>query len=95
MIDLEKASFVLKAMAHPTRLVIVDLLSKVDQLSVTEICEALDLEQSLISHHLLIMKMKGILGSNRNGKNIYYYLKLKEVIQVINCIDHCDLSIFD
>ena len=86
---LEKVAFILKTIAHPLRIGIVDLLTKHDQLSVNEICEKLNAEQSLISHHLTNMKLKGILSSYRDGKNIYYSLKLKEVVKVIECMENC------
>ena len=86
---LEKVAFILKTIAHPLRIGIVDLLTKHEQLSVNEICEKLHAEQSLISHHLTNMKLKGILSSYRDGKNIYYSLKLKEVVKVIECMENC------
>lgn len=90
--ELEKAAFVLKTIAHPTRLAIIDLLSKQGRKTVSEICTSLDLEQSLTSHHLNTMKLKGVLGSTKEGKNSYYHLKLMEVTQIISCIDNCDLT---
>ena len=87
---LEVVAFVLKTIAHPMRIGIVDLLSKNEELSVNEICSRLDSEQSLTSHHLQNMKLKGILGSRREGKNIFYHLKVKEVIGVIHCIENCE-----
>ena len=87
---LEKVAFVLKTIAHPLRIGIVDLLNRHDEQSVNQICEALNSEQSLTSHHLQNMKLKGILGSRREGKNIYYQLKVKEVISVISCIEKCE-----
>lgn len=92
--ELEKAAFILKTIAHPTRLAIIDLLSKKGSLTVTEICDELGLEQSLASHNLSAMKVKGILSSERKGKKVIYSLKLTEVIQVLACIEHCDLSRF-
>jgi ArsR family transcriptional regulator len=89
---LEKVAFILKTIAHPMRIGIIELLSKNDQLSVSEICEQLNLEQSLTSHHLLNMKIKGILASKREGKNIYYSIKLQEVKKIINCIENCDIN---
>jgi ArsR family transcriptional regulator len=86
---LEKAAFILKTLSHPLRLCIVDLLSQHERLSVNEICYALDSEQSLTSHHLSNMKLKGILDSEREGKNIYYSLKLKDVVKVLVCMDNC------
>jgi len=87
---LEKAAFILKTLSHPLRLSIVDILSQHDKLSVNEICQALNSEQSLTSHHLSNMKLKGILSSSREGKNIYYNLKMKEVVKVLACMDNCE-----
>lgn len=87
---LEKVAFILKTIAHPLRLGMVDLLAHHERLSVNEICEKLNAEQSLVSHHLTNMKLKGIMGSSREGKNIYYYLKMQEVVKVIECMENCD-----
>ncbi len=90
--ELEKAAFVLKTIAHPIWLAIIDYLSKKGRKKVSEICIALGLEQSLASHHLNTMKLKGVLGSVREGKNMFYYLKLLEVTQILSCIDNCKLT---
>ena len=87
----EKVAFILKTIGHPVRLGIIDLLVHHDRLSVNDLCEKLDLEQSLISHHLSNMKSKGILASQREGKNIYYSLKLQEVRTVIECMSKCEI----
>ena len=92
--ELEKAAFILKSIAHPSRLAIINILSKQEWRAVSEISDKLDMEQSLTSHHLNIMKMKGVLESKREGKSIKYKLKLTEVTQVLSCIEHCDLSRF-
>jgi ArsR family transcriptional regulator, zinc-responsive transcriptional repressor len=88
---LEKVSFILKTIAHPLRISIISLLVSNEKLCVNDICELLRSEQSLTSHHLSNMKLSGILGSVREGKNIYYFLKLKEVVTVINCMNKCEL----
>lgn len=87
---LERAAYVLKAVAHPTRIGIIDLLDQQAELSVTELCELLKCEQSLISHHLTNMRDKGILGARREGKNIYYSLTDKTITNIIECINDCD-----
>lgn len=87
---LEKVAFVLKTIAHPLRIGIVDLLHRHEEQNVNQICGALNSEQSLTSHHLQNMKLKGILGSRREGKNIFYHLKVKEVTSVISCIEKCE-----
>jgi DNA-binding transcriptional ArsR family regulator len=87
--QLERAAFVLKTIAHPLRLGIVQLLGHHDRLSVGEICTHMECEQSLVSHHLNIMKLKGVLKSERNGKHIFYFLQLTEVLSVISCMEAC------
>lgn len=87
---LEQVAFILKTIAHPVRLAIVELLDKNKKMSVNDIGEQLGLEQSLTSHHLNNMKIKGILQSEREGKNMYYSIKLEEVIKVIACIESCE-----
>lgn len=89
---LEKAAFILKTVAHPTRLAIIDLLNSNQRLNVNELSEILDVEQSLLSHHLITMKLKGILFSEKEGQNMYYALKEKDVTKLIICIEHCDCN---
>ena len=92
VIDLEKfekAAFILKTVAHPMRLAIVELLTTNDTLSVNEICEKINGEQSLVSHHLINMKLKGILQSSREGQFVNYSLKLKEINNLLECVQQC------
>ncbi|SNC64224.1 ArsR family transcriptional regulator [Hymenobacter gelipurpurascens] len=86
---MEKVAFILKTTAHPTRIAIVQLLAAQESLSVSEISERLQVEQSLASHHLSGMKLKGILSSHRDGKNVFYSLKMREVVDVIQCLAAC------
>lgn len=87
---LEKVAFILKTIGHPVRLRILSLLSENQQMSVNEISQKCEVEQSLISHHLTNMKLKGVLQSERNGKSIYYSIKLTEVLNVIDCMSKCN-----
>ena len=87
--QLEAASEMLKAIAHPIRIAIVGMLNNNKKLSVTEIHEALSIEQAVASHHLSILKNKGVLLSERSGKNCYYSLKHQRLSQIVACIDKC------
>jgi DNA-binding transcriptional ArsR family regulator len=87
---LERAAYVLKTVAHPTRIGIIDLLDQRKEISVSELCELLKCEQSLISHHLTNMRDKGLLEARREGKNIYYSLKDKTITNIIECINKCE-----
>lgn len=87
--QLEKAANLLKAIAHPMRIAILKYLDDGRQLNVTEIHEHLNIEQSTTSHHLGILKDKGILGSKREGKNTYYYIKNEHLSSIIECVHKC------
>ncbi len=87
---LEMAASKLRAIAHPMRIAIIDLLNTNSKLSVTEIYEKLDLEQASASHHLNILKNKGVLASKREGKKIYYSLKSVALTEIVECINRCN-----
>jgi len=87
--QLESASNMLKAIAHPMRIAILSFLEDGKKLTVTEIHEKLNIEQSTTSHHLGIMKDKGVLSSQREGKNTYYFLKHEQLYHIAECIAKC------
>ncbi|MCD4731865.1 MAG: metalloregulator ArsR/SmtB family transcription factor [Bacteroidales bacterium] len=87
---LEMAASKLRAIAHPMRIVVIDLLNEKSKMSVTEIYSALDIEQASASHHLNILKNKGILVSKREGKKIFYSLKSVTLSEIIECINRCN-----
>jgi DNA-binding transcriptional ArsR family regulator len=87
--QLEHASVVLKAIAHPLRIAILNSLEGGKKLTVTEIHEHLDIEQSIASHHLGILRDKGILTAKREGKNTYYSIKDNMYNALIDCIGNC------
>ena len=87
--DLERASNMLKAIAHPIRISIVSCLEKNKNKTVTEIHKLLGIEQSTASHHLGILKDKGVLSSRREGKNTYYFLKHEKLTSILECIGDC------
>jgi DNA-binding transcriptional ArsR family regulator len=86
---LETAANMLKAIAHPIRIAILKHLEGGKKLTVTEIHELLGIEQSTTSHHLGILKDKGVLCSRREGKNTYYYLKHDILSQIVDCLQRC------
>lgn len=87
--QLEAAASMLRAIAHPMRLSILNHLDKRKRLTVTEIHKRLSIEQSTTSHHLGILKDKGVLASQRKGKNTFYYLKHDNLSRIINCVSKC------
>lgn len=89
---LELAAGILKSLAHPMRIAILNLLEGGKKMTVTEIHEVLGMEQAAASHHLGILKDKGVLCSRRDGKNTWYFLKNNIISQVIECVERCSCS---
>ena len=80
-------SEVLRALGHPIRIAIIELLESNDELTVSDIFTKLGIEQAIASQHLAIMKNKGILSCRRDGKNVWYSLKLKQLEHIVECMN--------
>lgn len=89
IVKLESAASKLRALAHPMRIAIIELLEENQKMSVTEIYKYLNIEQASASHHLNILKSKGVLISRRDGKKIHYSLKNEALVDLVNCINRC------
>lgn len=71
---LEFLAEVFKAMGEPSRLKIIDYLNEGER-CVSEIAQLTGLSQSLVSHHLKILKSAGVVRQERRGRNIFYVLE--------------------
>lgn len=81
--QLEEMTELLRAIAHPLRIMIIDLLRDGKQLTVTQIQKELHIEQAVASHHLIILKNKDVLNAHRSGKTILYYLRNEYISQLV------------
>ena len=81
----EKHAEICKVFSNPTRLEILNLLGD-REMSVTELIEKTKLSQANISQHLSIMKSKGIVGSTRKGKNVFYKLTSPKIVEAFDII---------
>ena len=82
---LEKMAETLKAVAHPIRLQIVNILMNGER-SVGELVRKLGTKQSLTSQQLSILKSRGVLRSRRNGNVVYYSLKNAGIKNIVASI---------
>jgi DNA-binding transcriptional ArsR family regulator len=82
----ERKAEILKALAQPTRLRILELL-KDGERCVCEIYPALGQEQANISKHLNFMKRAGILHCRKDGVRILYSIKNPEVLEILRHAD--------
>lgn len=76
-----------KALGDRTRLEILKMLSNGKPLNVTEITQTLGHAQNLISHHLACLKNCGLLIADKRGKQIYYRLRNKNILKLLNITD--------
>ncbi len=72
LINLKKASMVLRSVNHKLRQQILKLIDEHGRMTVTEIYVKLRLEQSVASQHLAILRKAGFVKTDRDGKFIYY-----------------------
>ncbi|NIT35251.1 MAG: metalloregulator ArsR/SmtB family transcription factor [candidate division Zixibacteria bacterium] len=77
---------VIKAMAHPTRLFVVDELSRGER-CVYELTELIGADISTVSKHLAVLKGCGIVEAQRRGSRIYYRLKMPCVLSFFGCVE--------
>jgi DNA-binding transcriptional ArsR family regulator len=84
-----RAANMLKAIAHPVRISIVRYLEDGKKRTVTEIHKKLGIEQATASHHLVILKDRGVLLSKREGKNTWYFLKHPNLRNILSNIGDC------
>ncbi|MFA4987643.1 MAG: metalloregulator ArsR/SmtB family transcription factor [Candidatus Brocadiia bacterium] len=82
----EKRANVLKAMAHPTRLFIVDELSKGER-CVCELTEMVGCDVSTISKHLSILRNAGIVSDDKRGTSVFYSLSVPCVMSFFSCVE--------
>src|SRR5262244_767356 len=79
------ASEFLKALAHPTRLLILSILCEGER-SVTELEQLLALRQPTVSQQLARLRADGLVNARRDGKTIYYSLASDDVRVIIDAL---------
>lgn len=83
---LKQASDVLRALAHPIRLDIVQFIDTQKITNVNKIYSNLKLEQSITSQHLKILRQANLVKTQRDGKYIYYSLNYQKINSDVNSI---------
>lgn len=83
----EARARIIKAMAHPTRLFIVDQLARDEQRCVCELTEMVGADMSTVSRHLTILREAGIIEDERRGTQILYRLRVKCVLNFFDCVE--------
>jgi len=84
---LDYSSEILRALAHPLRLKILQFIDQNDTINVNKIYNTLKLEQSITSQHLRILRSAGLVDTEKEGKFRHYtinYARIQTVLSAIN-----------
>ncbi len=80
---LQASAELMRAVAHPLRLIILEFIDQHGVINVNKIYNALQIEQSITSQHLRILKLAGVVQARREGKFIHYSINY----DIINRVD--------
>lgn len=83
---LQAKAEVFKALGHPTRLYIVQELSKGER-CVCRFVEKIDADFSTVSKHLGVLKNAGLVEDEKRGQQVFYRLRVPCVMQFMDCIE--------
>ena len=83
---LEARAKIIKAMGHPTRLFIVEELSRKSH-CVCELTAMIGADTSTVSKHLSILKSAGIVQDEKRGMQVWYQLKVPCILNFFGCIE--------
>ena len=78
---------IVKALAHPTRLFIVDQLSERAEKCVCELTEMIGADMSTVSKHLSVLKGAGLICDEKRGSQVYYKLRVCCLTEFFACIE--------
>ena len=84
--QLEARAQVMKGLAHPTRLFIVDELSRGER-CVCELTEMIGADVSTVSKHLALLKRAGIVLDDRRGAQVFYRLRVPCILNFFGCVE--------
>ncbi|MBU0984524.1 MAG: metalloregulator ArsR/SmtB family transcription factor [candidate division Zixibacteria bacterium] len=83
---LEARADILRALAHPTRLFIIEELSRGER-CVSDLTRMIGADTSTVSRHLSTLKQAGLVRDRRQGLQIWYNLRVPCVLNFFSCIE--------
>jgi len=83
----EARAEILKAMAHATRLYILDVLLKEDEVCVGDFTAQIGADASTVSKHLSVLKSAGLISDIKRGNQVFYRLSTPCVLRFFDCAE--------
>ena len=84
--DVKSQAEFFKAISDPARVKVIYALAK-SELCVCELMEIIGMQQTIVSHHLKVLKYAKIISDRKSGKWIYYSLTDRRAIDVLKIIE--------
>ena len=85
--QLQVSTDILRALAHPLRMKILEFIDKNKTINVNKIYNTLKLEQSITSQHLKILRASGLVHTHREGKFVHYTIDYPKLVVAIKAVD--------
>ncbi len=83
---LQESSEILRALAHPLRMKILQFIDENESSNVNKIYNTLNLEQSITSQHLRILRTAGLVNTEREGKFVHYSIDYAKIFNVLGAV---------
>ena len=83
----EARARVVKAMAHPTRLFVVDELVRHGEHCVCELTEMVGMDMSTVSRHLAILRDAGLIEDEKRGTQVFYRVRVGCIVNFLDCVE--------
>ena len=84
---LDSSTDVLRALAHPLRMELISFIRSKGAVSVQEIYQTLEIEQSLTSQHLSVLRQNNLVDTERHGKHVNYSVNQEKYDHVLAAVD--------
>ena len=85
-VHMEDRARVMKSLAHPSRLFIVDELSRGER-CVCELTEMIGADVSTVSKHLALLKQAGVVIDEKRGQQVFYRLRVPCILNFFGCVE--------
>jgi len=78
---------ILKALAHPARLIMIEAMQDSGRICVGDLVDMIGGDQSTVSKHLSLMKAAGLVEHKKQGQMSFYSLARPDVVELLDCVE--------
>lgn len=78
---------IIKALAHPSRLLILDELFRQRERCVCELAKLVGADMSTVSRHLTVLRLAGLVAGEKRGLQVFYRLRNSEIGHLVRATE--------